>query len=92
MRFAYGLFFKLIVMVVTENPLRDKIIITSCENSFGQPEMTIRGPDFVLNEKNSQSEHTEQVVEKTINYKDLTMITNDKSEFFLMKIYNYLHI
>ena len=85
MRNFNGLFFQLVISVVTENPFRDKIHISSCENSIGQPEMTIVGPDFILNGKPYHIGQNKKI-EKIVNRKDLIMKSNDECEFKSFKI------
>ena len=82
MRNLKMLFFQFVVSVATENPLRDKIRISSCENLDGYPEMKIIGPEFMLNGKASHTEPIE-IIEKIVDQEDLIMKTNDKGEFKL---------
>ena len=81
---TFILFLKWIVIVVAENPLRDKINISSCESTNGQPEMTIVGPDFILNGKYSNIEQNERIIEKKVNQEDLIMKTNKECELKIL--------
>ena len=69
----------LVAVAISENPLRDKVRIASCEDSNGQPEMTIVGPDIILN--GNGIKQTGRIIEKKIGREHFTMTTNDKSEF-----------
>ena len=78
MRKLIVIFYQLVLSVATENPLRDKFHISSCGNARGHPEMTIVGPEYILNGKISGQTKT---IEKIINGDQLILTTNDKCEF-----------
>ena len=77
MRILFGIFFHFVFASISENPLRDKVKISSCEGPNGEPEMTIVGPDYILN----GNEENGQTIERKVSGEKLTMKTNDKCEF-----------
>ena len=79
MRILFGIFFHLVFASISENPLRDKVRISSCEGPNGEPEMTIVGPDYILN--GNGNEENGQTIERKVSGEKLTMKTNDKCEF-----------
>ena len=84
MLISFVLFLKLIDASITENPLRDKIKISNCESLNGSPQMTIVGPEFILDGKNFNAQ-TGQIIEKKINGEDLLMQTNEKCKFQILR-------
>ena len=84
MRFSCVLFFTMIEASITKNPLRDKIKISSCESLNGSPEMTIVGPEFILDGKDFNAQ-TGQIIEKKINGEDLIMKTNENCKFQILR-------
>ena len=76
------IFIQLVVLVSAENPYRDKINITSCENEDKRPEMTYIAPDFLI----PMTEHRTyqrkgNILEKKVEESQLKMITNDDCKF-----------
>ena len=72
----------LVVFASAENPYRDKINITSCENEDRRPEMTFIAPDYLIPmNEHDKYERKGDILEKRVQESELKMITNDDCKF-----------
>ena len=79
------IFIHLVFSVLSENPFRDKIKITSCENSITKkPEMTFEAPANLIPKNQHQDySRTGDTLTKIIGQSELTMVNNNDSKSFI---------
>ena len=82
MHYQIVVFIQLLVSVSAENPYRDKITITSCENEDKRPEMTYIAPDYLIpiNEQHTY-ERKGEILEKVVTESELKMFTTVDCKF-----------
>ena len=80
MHYKSGIFIQLLMSVYAENPYRDRIKITSCENEINKnPVMTFVVPeDFIPINEHHEYERKGDFLEKVVGESQLKMLTNDE--------------
>ena len=72
----------LVVFASAENPYRDKINITSCENGDRRPEMTYIAPEYLIPINEHQKyERRGNILKKIVPESELEMFTDDDCKF-----------
>ena len=83
MNYQNVIFIQLVILVSAENPYRDKIKITSCENDVNKkPEMTFVIPEYLIPMTEHHTFKREgDLLQKVVGESELKMFTNDDSKF-----------